>query len=214
MMRQRCGFRHLSLIVTAAMSVMIFTSCSNAPKESEVEVGPRMKQDEYSMLIDKYTAKDKQYDGFYNKFEAYATILNTDVQTAVLQKSTDAMQWDSQNAQKERDKMFQENSNSTKVFLSFFTPNRRINDLQKGNTMWKIYLEAHGEKYEGKAVKKSMPLEALQLMYPYHTRWNIGYDLTFPIPLSAIEKGESYLVITSSIGSTKLKFAPVKGDVQ
>lgn len=197
--------RFLSII-----AVVFLTACSTTPKSSEVSVGPRLSQGEYAKLIEKYSAQDKKYDGFYNIFEAYATLLNTDVQTAVLQKTTDAMQWDARTAQKEREKIFQENSNSTKVFLSFFTPTRRLNDLQKGNTMWKVYLETGGEKYEGKATKKSIPLEALQLMYPYHTRWAIGYDITFPIPLSAVEKNESFLVITSSLGATRLRFAPVE----
>jgi hypothetical protein len=186
-------------------------ACSSTPKVSEVTVGPRLEQKEYASLVEKYTVSDKQYDGFYAKFEVYATLLNTDVQTAVLQKTMDTLQANSLTAQKEREKLFQENSNSTKVFLSFFTPTRRVNDLAKGNTLWKIYLEANGEKYEGKATKRSTPYEALVMMFPHHSRWAIPYDVTFPVPLSAVEKSDSYFIITSSLGSTRMKFPAVSG---
>lgn len=198
-------------ILLLSLLALTLTSCSSTPKESEAVVGPRLSQREYAQLIERNTSGDKKYDGFYAVFEVYATLMNSDVQTAVLQKTTDTLQWSAQTAQKEREKLFQENSNSTKVFLSFFTPTRRINDLAKGNSLWKIYLETNGEKYEGRVTKRNTPFEALSIMFPHHSRWAIAYDVSFPVPLSAVEKSESYFIITSSLGSARLKFNPVSG---
>lgn len=194
--------------IALVLAFAFTAACASAPK-SDSDVGPRLDDIAYRALFEKNSRNDQQYNGFQNTLEIHATFLNSDIQTVILQKNADNLQWDSKTAQQEREKLFQQNSNSTKFFVSFFVPTPRLNDLNKPNSIWKIILEANGEKYPGKAERMKRPLETLQATYPTHTRWGVPYEVTFPVPLSMVENGEVKLIITSNIAASNLKFAPV-----
>lgn len=198
--------RILAVLVFGLMSA---AGCATS-KAPEGEVGPRLEDGAYRKLFDKHSRDDRQYNGFQNTLEVHATFLNSDIQTAVLQRDADTMLWDSRTAQTEREKIFQQNSNATKFFLSFFVPTPRLNDLAKPNSVWKIYLEANGERYQGKAEKVKRPLEAIIASYPTHTRWGYPYEITFPVPLSVVENYPVKFIITGGVASTTLQFDAVR----
>ncbi len=174
------------------------------PMASEAELDARG----YNDLILRNTRHDQQYDGVYNKFEVYATFLNSRVQTAVLKKKGEAFQWSAKQLQTEREKLFQENSTQTKFALSFYVPSVRLNDLNKGSSIWKVYLEAGGQRYEGKASRRTTKLEDIISMFPYHNRWSTAYELVFTVPLSGVEvPGQPVtFIITSMQGTISLKY--------
>jgi hypothetical protein len=191
------------------VSSLILNGCSTIEKtdgKTGADIGQRFDETSYENLIYANTQHEVRYEGFYNKFEIYATFLNSKVQSAILQKRSDAFQWDARQAQNEREKMFQENTTQTKFQISFFTPSVRINDLHKGNSIWKIYLESNGQRYEGKAKRVNNKLEDVAAIFPYHNRWSIAYEVIFPVPLSAVESGPVTFVISSTQGSAKLDF--------
>jgi hypothetical protein len=195
-----------TIILFALMpSIVMLTGC--ASKEIQgADISTRLDDSSYEKLLDKHTRHDVQYDGVYNKFELYATFINSDVQSAILQKKSDIYQWDTRQAQSEREKMFQENSTQTKFALSFFTPTPRLNDLHKGATIWKIYLDVNGQRYVGKATKRNGKLEDLSAIFPKHNRWSVPYDIVFNVPLSGAEQGQATFIITGSQGTSTLKF--------
>lgn len=196
---------HHTHFIFALLFSLFQISCASTTK-SGADVGGRMSDGEYESLIKKNTRHDLQYDGFYNKFEVHATFINTEVQTALLQKMSDTFSWKEFEAQKERDKMFQENAKQTKFALSFFVPSVRLNDLHKGTSIWKIYLEVDGERYDGRTTRRNGKLEDIQAQLPYHNRWSVPYDVAFNIPLSGVEGKSITLVITSSQGTSRLSY--------
>lgn len=193
----------MRLLIVSILALQL-AACGHAKKGAEIT--ERINESNYDDLINRYTKHDTQYDGFYNRFELYATFLNSNTQAAILQKRSDVLEWDQKQAQSEREKMFQENSTLTKFALSLFTPSVRLNDLHKGTSIWKIYLEAGGQRYEGKAMKRNGKLEDIRAIYPYHNRWSTAYDVSFNVPLSVVEKGPITFVLTSSQGTSTLKF--------
>jgi len=193
--------KFLTILLTLSL-----ISCASSQPKSDVEVGPTMSDVEYRTLLEKNTKAHQAYEGFYNTLEVRAVFMNSNVQAAILQKTAETMQWDTKNAQAEREKMFQQNSNSTKFFASFFVPTQRLNRLHKPESVWKIYLEANGERYEGKATKRTEPLEILQAMYPAHSRWAVPYDITFPVPLGVVDNSSVKLIFTSSVAKAELIF--------
>lgn len=188
-----------------ALSLILATGCASGLKNG-TEIGSRLDEGTYKNLIMRNTRHDIQYDGFYNKFEIYATFLNTQTQSAILQKNSDVFQWDTAEAQKQREKVFQENSTETRFAISFFVPSVRLNDLHKGASIWKIYLEANGQRYEGKASRHNGKLEDIQATFPYHNRWSVPYEVVFKVPLTAVEQGPVRFILTSSQGTSKFDF--------
>lgn len=197
---------HQTLALSVLISACVLISgCATKPQLG-ADVGPRLETKAYENLIKKNTRHDLQYEGFYNKFELHATFINSEVQTAILQKKSDVLRWNAQEAQKEREKLFQESTTQTKFFLSFFVPSVRLNDLHKGSSIWKIYLESNGQRYEGKASRRNGKLEDIQALFPHHNRWSVAYDVVFNVPLSGIEAGPVTFIVTSTQGTSKLNF--------
>lgn len=186
-------------------SLFVLSACAHHEPRG-ADIGTRIDSQDYDQLIDKFTRHDVQYDGFYNKFELYVTFINSEVQAAFIQKRSDIFQWDLKQAQAEREKMMQENSTQTKFALSFFVPSTRLNDLNKGSSIWKIYLEANGQRYEGRATKRNGKLEEIRAMFPHHNRWSTPYEITFNVPLSGIEGAPVKFIIASSQGKAVLDF--------
>ncbi|MCB0351229.1 MAG: hypothetical protein KDD38_08605 [Bdellovibrionales bacterium] len=197
--------RLLIYVFTTLTTTLLTLACSTTPKQG-AEISSRMDTSAYKNLIQENTRHAIDYEGFYNKFEIYATFINTDVQTAILQRRSDSLQWDTRKAQSEREKLFQESATQTHFAVSFYVPSVRLNDLHKGNSIWKIYLVSGGERYEGRATKQNGKLEDLLAIYPYHNRWSIAYEVTFNIPLSAVEGKPATLIITSTQGTAELQF--------
>jgi hypothetical protein len=191
------------LLIT--LSLIFMTGCASRTKNG-AEIGSRLDERTYNDLIMRNTRHDIQYDGFYNKFEIYATFLNTQTQAAILQKNSDVYQWDTAEAQRQREKVFQENSTETRFAVSFFVPSVRLNDLHKGASIWKIYLEANGQRYEGKASRRNGKLEDIQASFPYHNRWSVPYEVVFKVPLTAVEQGTVRFILTSSQGTSKFEY--------
>lgn len=161
----------------------------------------------FDELIAQNTRQNQKYDGFYNKFEAHATFLNSEVQTALLQKKSEVLNWDAKQIQTERERLFQENSNQTKFSMSFFTPSVRLNDLHKKTSIWRVYLDVGGKRYDGKVMRRNGTFEDIQALFNYHTRWDIAYDVVFSLPLSGVEgQGPISFVLTSTQGTAALTF--------
>lgn len=163
----------------------------------------------YTRAIDRFSDGDADYSGFYNKFEYKATLHNSFIRTTLLSRQNDYYQWEREKFTLERDKSAQEMATQTTVFLSFYTPDRRNDNLSDVKSIWRIYLDAGGRRYEGKIKKLRQLFAELQTLYPYHTRWNTPYLVTFPVPTNAIETQNSVLTVTGPLGTRTVKFSAV-----
>ena len=182
-----------------------FAACSTT-KPTGAEIGPRISKDEYIKKMKAKTKSDKKYDGFYQLYEAHVTMVDSDVQSLVLQRKSDVFQWDDETAQKEREKMFQENSTETKFFLVMYTPKRKLMDLHRGNSMWKVYLEVNGQRYPAKIKKATGQLENISAVYPSLNRFSFPYEVQFSVPTSVAEESTAKFILTSALGTSEFVF--------
>jgi len=188
------------------LSLLALSCASNPPKTDLEKVFKKIPDGEYTDLIEKYTRNDKRYEGFYNTYQVSATEINSKVQQALLQREGYFMQWEPSKAQSEREKAVQEMSSSSHFFVTMYTPERGLNELEKANSMWKLYLEVNGLRYKGTVKKFEKNLVQTKNLYPYFTRFNKGYVVSFEIPMTSVEKNSSVLVLTSSLGTTTFKY--------
>lgn len=163
----------------------------------------------YEADIDKFSDGQAAYSGFYNAFEYRATLLNVPVRQALLRRQSRQYQWDREKYLSEKDRLDKESAAQTSVFLSFYTPDRENDNLGGAKAIWRVYLDVGGQRYEGKAKKWKALLVEIQTLYPYHTRWNSAYMVTFPIATSAVETQASTITITGPLGTKTVRFAAV-----
>ena len=164
---------------------------------------------EYMSTIAKNTVKTNQYAGFYQTFQADMTILTADVETAGLRKRGYFLQWDPKQYQTEREKMLQDHSAYSKFFMRFFSPDHDYDDLQKGKSIWRVYLEISGQRFEGKVKKLNDKYVELQTLYPFLDHFSTPYEITFKVPMNTVENGPSKVTLTSSLGTAEFIF-PLK----
>lgn len=165
-------------------------------------------EDQYFEIVDKNSDRTTKYSGLYNTLEMQATILNTEVIDAQLDQLSRFYLWDDTHYQTEKAKREEKLNTETEVFVSFFTPERKNDDLAKNTTLWKIFLDVDGRRYEGKVTKIKAALAELTSLYPYHNRFYTPYNIVFPVSSKLIEGKLVKLTVTGPVGSGTLVFQP------
>lgn len=182
--------------------------CTQVPVASHPDLVPTLPKAEYQKLIKRNTRTADEYTGLYQTFQCDVTQLNNEVQVESLKQRAHFLQWSQAQYQQERDKMVQEAAAYSKFFLRFYTPERDYDDLDKGKSIWKVYLEYSGNRFEGKVRKLSDKLIEIQSMYPHMNRFSTPYEVSFNVPMSTIETGSSKVIVTSSLGTAEFPFSP------
>lgn len=185
---------------------LLLTSCASY-EVTPAGVGVRTSGN-YMDTLEKYTDKVRSYSGFYNTLDAEGTLLNSAVAQAQLERQADLYQWEEKRFAEEKEKFEARLSKETEIFLSFFTPDRKNDDLFKAKTMWKIFLDVDGRRYEGKAAKIKLQVVEIQGLYPFHNRFYTPYSITFPVPMRSLEGKPLKLTLTGPVGSGTLEFNP------
>ncbi|WP_413560053.1 hypothetical protein [Bdellovibrio sp. HCB209] len=185
----------LSLLVTGCASYEI------------TESGRALRtEDQYFSIVDKNTDRTTKYSGLYNLLEMQAVVLNSEVLDAQVDQLTRFYLWDEPKIQDEKIKRDARLNKETELFLSFYTPNVKNDDLQKDTTLWKIFLDVDGRRYQGKVTRIKSPLAELVSLYPTHNRFFTPYALTFPVAMKSIEGKEMKVTVTGPVGSGTLNY--------
>jgi hypothetical protein len=196
------------VVLIAVFSVCTFSGCKSETIQTSGAIAP-LPDDQYAALVEKYTARTSRYAGFYATFQADLTMMSNEFKAAELKQRGAFMMWDERQYQQEREKAVQEAAAYAKFFMRFYSPEKDYDDFVKGNSIWKVYLDYNGTRFEGKVKKIPSKLIELQTLYPYFDRFSTPYEITFPVPMSTIETGTFKVVLSSSLGKAEFLF-PVK----
>ncbi|MFM6930161.1 MAG: hypothetical protein ACKOX6_16945 [Bdellovibrio sp.] len=167
-------------------------------------------EDQYFEIVDRNSDRATKYSGLYNTLEIQGTLLNSEVSQAQMDQLARFYLWDEAHFQTEKAKREEKLNRETEVFLSFFTPERKNDDLAKNATLWKTFLDVDGRRYEGKVTKLKAALAELSSLYPYHNRFYTPYSMIFPVSVKSIEGKSIKLTVTGPVGSGTLVFQPKK----
>jgi hypothetical protein len=167
-------------------------------------------ESEYTSLMEEYSSNKKIYDGFLQTMEISTTILNTPISRAQLDHKARIFQWTADQYATNKSELESSLSKETKIFFDFFTPERKHDDLHKASTLWRIFLDAGGQRYEGKVTKLKTIVADVQSLYPTHNRFFTPYVITFPVPVSKVENTKSSLTITGPVGTSTVDFKIVQ----
>jgi len=186
----------------------ILGACAGAPTNPNIL--SLISESEYEAITETHTAKAQVYSGLYNVIDMTGTVVNSSVARAQLDQTARIYQWDSAKFTTEKVKSDEQLAKETEIFVSFYTPERKHDDLNKNQTLWKIFLDSNGRRFEGKAKKIKLLTEEIRGLYPYHTRFATPYSITFPVAVTSIETAPAKLVITGPVGSASLEFKNLK----
>lgn len=200
---------HRTLRPILAIAFVVLTlGCSNHPK-----VDPRLNlisTSEYLNIIDANSDRNQVFSGLVNTIDLHGTMINSKVAFAQLGYKAKIYFWEKEQYDKERVLVDKELKQHVQVFLSFYTPERKHNELIKSKDLWKIFLDVNGKRYEAlKPVKIKQLVSEIQGMYHYHTRFSTPYLLTFPVSSYEVEKYPSKLTVTGPVASASIDFPAI-----
>jgi hypothetical protein len=201
--------KQLMISGSTALLALFFLGCSSAqiPDRPGAVAGTKVDPGKaYELAIGSYSDGDAEYNGFYNNFQYKATILNSAIRSELINKQSEYYQWEHQKSLSENEKYEKEMAVETDIFLSFYTPDRRNDNLSDPKSIWRIFLDVGGQRYEAKVKKVRSLVAEIQALYPYHTRWNSPYLLSFPVATAAIENQPTTLTITGPLGVKTVHF--------
>lgn len=188
------------------LSFLFLVGCVGQPIQvSGVNV---ISERDYFKAIEPYSKRLELYQGITNALHVRATLLNSKVLQAQLSQKARIYQWDATTFQTESQKVQADAEKTTHIFVSFYTPERRHNDLHKSESLWKIFMDAEGRRWEGKATRIKLLPHEVMAVYPDHTRFGTPYLITFPVSIGLIEKSPIKLTITGPITTAVLEFQP------
>ncbi|MBL7556102.1 MAG: hypothetical protein JNM24_09790 [Bdellovibrionaceae bacterium] len=164
-------------------------------------------ESDYYDTVKKNSRHQQIYSGLYNSIDMTAAVINTEVSEAQVDQMARVFIWDENKYTQEKAAADGKLRKEAEFFVSFFTPERKHDDLNKNKTLWKIFLDVDGKRYEGKTTKIKLLTEELQSIYPFHNRFSTPYSIVFPIPMKNIEKANSLkLTITGPVGTSTVDF--------
>jgi len=162
----------------------------------------------YENVIDQWTDRIEDYSGLSNTVTIQATLLNPQVVMAQADQNARIFQWDQITYDNEKKNAENRMASETQVFVSFYSPERKWDDLYKSKTLWKVFLDANGQRYEGKVAKVKLLTPEIQSLYHYHTGFATPYLITFPVSARTLGSNPAKLIFTGAIGSVTLSFGP------
>ncbi len=187
----------ISLVAIFLIFLIFSTSCSHSPSQNN----------EYANIITNNSQKAKKYKFLYHVFSFESTLKNQEVSRKILQHKTEYNNWTAQKFEQEFEKFSKRSLIYTDLFLSFYTPKRNNNNIDDPEkTIWNITLNVNGKEYKGKAKKDKRIFEEITKIYPYHNRWSMPYIVSFPVPLSEVERVQAELTISGPMGTKTVLF--------
>ncbi len=162
---------------------------------------------EYESILDPQIKHVLKYSGLYNDFDVTAVLITPEIARSQVNYNHGLYLWSESKHQEEAQKAEEKLGKQTDVFVSFFAPEKKHNDLSKSKTMWRIFLEVDGQRYDGTATRiKSITQTEIESLYPFHTRFGTPYILTFPVSALELTNKNPKVTITGPVGTMEFVF--------
>lgn len=195
-------------ILGVLLSALVLSACaSTTVNRGGVTV---MSEDAYEATVEKWSDHVEDYNGLNNTVTIMATVLNPEVVLAQVDQNARLFQWDQVNYDNEKKKAENAMTTKTEAFVSFYSPERKWDDLYKSKTLWKVFLDVNGQRYEGTVSKIKLLPREIQKLYHYHTAFATPYMISFPVAATTVGAGPARLVFTGAVGSVTLNFGTAK----
>jgi predicted phosphoadenosine phosphosulfate sulfurtransferase len=161
---------------------------------------------EYYAHLDKVCVKDEVYEGLRNAFHYVVCPLDPQVLNYQLELNRIYFLWDDATYNEKRRELDKNKSKETQVFLSFYTPDVKLDDLSAKNSNWRSFIDSNGKRYLASIQKMKNRFEDLRVLYPAHSPWSTGYTLTFPVALDQVDFTQADFTLTGRVGYSKKSF--------
>jgi hypothetical protein len=193
------------------LACLILLSCVACSHGSERQDDPNVIEPppgRYSTILNHWTDSDKAYSGLSAVYEVTATLMALEVVEHQVYLDAEQLKWTPERYRDAKQKALFEAQTEATVFVSLYTGKNENNDLDKTKTIWNIFLNADGKRFEPKSIKRIHDNQAqLLAKFPYHNVWSRAYMIKFSAQTSVVTSSSKIsLTLASPLGSSELKF--------
>ncbi len=200
-MRMKSLAKIFALFIIFAGSSGMISGCATVQHPGSIS------SSEYEAILEPNTKHVVKYSGLYNDYDVSAVLLTPEVARSQVDYNHGLYLWTEEKHKEEAQKVEEKLAKETDVFVSFFAPEKKHNDLSRSKTLWKIFLEVDGQRYDGVASRfKSISLTEIQSLYPFHTRFGTPYIVTFPVSALQLTNKNPKVTITGPVGTMDFTF--------
>lgn len=178
----------------------ILQSCASATKETELSDALSL----HSQLIQQQAKQAEGYSGLANVYNVQTVLLNSQINLARHNLDIKLTRKSEDESLMLLQKLKVKEARETEVFLSFFSPDRRQNRLDRPNSPWKFFLKVDQTRYPAAVKAVRGHANEVQGFYPIHTRWSLPYTLVFDVPLSQVESSKATLEMVTTMESREV----------
>ena len=170
---------------------------------------------EYFKSLDRWSRGQKVYHGLESRLYVNATYKTMDFRKAYVDRYALSYDLGADHAKALMDRESEQALAYNEFFFTAFTPDETLNDFDRKETVWQIYLEdSSGNRAKPisiSAVDGSEPV--IREFFPYFDLWSKAYLVKFPKYADAgaeidPEKGVVKLVVTGVMGKGELEWRP------
>lgn len=164
-------------------------------------------QPAYLQRLSDWSLSKKNYEGFSSTIQAEVTVLHPSLIEAQVQFKSEIYGWDQDKIRSQAAIEANDSLVKSRAFLAFYTPDRRLNQLGRAQSPWRIFLDVDGKRVPAEIKRNRTPVAELRLLYPGLTRWHVPYDLVFDVPMSFLS-GKSFTIqIAGPVGQQVFTFS-------
>jgi hypothetical protein len=171
--------------VAATLALAVATGCSSVPVGSapatRADEAPRVEDPAYEAALERATRTGTVYDGLEGRAFAAATRQTPAFRRARVEAVGRFLHLPPGEIAARLEAERIEAGRYHDFFVGFYTADRRWNDLDQRDSIWRVELEAGGSTFLPLAVGRiERPDPNLVALYPYLTPFWVGYRIRFP----------------------------------
>ncbi len=184
-------------LVAILVAVLLFSGCS-----ALTNLGFRSYDDNFMESLKGHTKSATLYRDFTTVAEAKATHFSGSLMKQYVEY-TQGVKFD-KIKEKKYISAVSESKNYDIYYISFYTPDDDINNLESPNSFWNVYVSKNGEILKPVSIK-GVNDDSISSQWRYlvkKNRWAREYVIKF----KKTDGNKEYLIISSFLGSLTLKF--------
>jgi hypothetical protein len=205
------------LLLKSILLIVIFAGCqgcqiASSVKQFEASSDP-YQGSTYKTVLMKWTNEACIYRGLDLELMTSATFKSPEFREAYANEYVRTYNLTSE----EKEKLIKDQKQAFLIYndfiMSAYVPDKKWNDFNKKDSIWKIYLNAGNEtKIKPLEIRKIKKIDAvLTHFFPYINTWESIYLVRFPVKLQGTDKNKIddtsskiKFVITSVLGTTEM----------
>jgi hypothetical protein len=193
--------------------VLVLFACTHEPAVALYGPSQKLTAEDYPDVLERWTRSDKIYKGLENKLFVTATWHAPEFRRAFAVAFPEIYGHGGNVTRRELVDLTGDVEQYHNFFMSIYTPDRKWNDLEQDDSIWRVNLIGSDEVAVDPAEILAVKIDAnLRAVYPYISRFDEAYIVRFPLadPMHrmVIDSHSTHvsLRIASALGAAEMRW--------